>query len=215
MEALRAAFEKVNAQARDAVERGKPDSELSRTVQTAWESMFHQSLSAPALKGMVAHYRTVYRARKTRKAGRVPYGHQRGGMAAYNSAFDTAQGTTQPVYGSFPLEMGQTPQGQRGLDFVNRFFESSMARSCDSTGGAPAPGQRGGGMFDAFAMGHAPNSVPQNGVASLVSTIQGAPARDAPAAPEIPAWSMQSYTPQAFNSSQLTSISALAPVYNV
>lgn len=213
MEGLRAAFEKVNAQARDAVERGKTDSELSRTVQTAWENMFHQSLSAPALKGMVAHYRAVYRARKTRKAGRGL--RQHGGMAPYNSAIDTAQGITQPVYGSFPLEMGQTPQGMRGLDFVNRFFENSIQRGCDSTGGAPAPAQRGGGIFDAFAMGHALNSVPQNKLASLVSSVQGAPARDAPAAPEVRAWSMQTYTPQPFNSGQLTSISALAPVYNV
>ena len=203
VEGLRAAFAKVDSRARDIIARGKTDSELSRAIQAAWEANFHQSLSAPALKGMTMHYRAMYRNRKTRRV-------QRGGMAPLD--YTMGQGITQPVYGMFPTELGVLPRAASALD---RFFESSAARACDTTGGEPAPGmQKGGGIIDAVLMGHPPVSVPQNSFASAVGTAQGSMAlRDAPAAPTLHTWQMASFTPQPFNSGQLSSIATMSPVY--
>lgn len=205
MEGLRAAFDKVDAKARAAIESGKPDAAVSSAIDKAWADLFHHGLSPSALKGMTMHYRALYRSRRTRK------NKQRGGMAPLD--WTMGQGTTAPVYGTFPVEMGATARTVAALD-LDRYFENSVSRSCDGTGYAPPP-QTGGGILDAIFAPHAPTSAPPNVMQTGLNTLVGQPQHYASAAPEARAWSYTTPTPQAFNPAAISSISTLAPVYTV
>jgi hypothetical protein len=202
IEGLRASFDKINSRAKAAIESGRADSAVADVIDKSWSDMFHHGLSPAALKGLLLHYRALYRSRRTRK--------QRGGMAPLD--WTLGQGTTAPVYGTFPVEMGAAPQAVAALD-LDRHFENSISRSCDGTGIAP-PKQTGGGVIDAMVAGHTPMSVPINVLQQAAGTLMGAPPAPNPSgAPDVAAWNYQTYTPAPFNPSSLSSISTLGPVY--
>jgi hypothetical protein len=207
--ALHTAFEKLDERMRMQIGKGATDSELGSCLRSQWSTLFQSSLSPAAVRGMVMHYRALYRGgpRKTRKAGRS----QKGGMAPIG--YGLGQGITDPVYGRFPVDMGATPRVVASLD---RFYENPVSRACDSTGGhdAPVGPQVGGGLFDAMLAGHAPASVPRNIVEMGVSAVQGAPIRNPPADPVVPAWQLQTPPATIFNPSELSNVSGLAPIYN-
>jgi hypothetical protein len=203
VEGLRAAFDKVDARARSAIEAGKPDSAVADAIDKAWSELFHHGLSASALKGLTLHYRSVHRSRRTRKH------KQRGGMAPLD--WTMGQGTTMPVYGSFPVEIGSTARTVGALD-LDRYFENSISRSCDGTGYAP-PAQTGGGLLDAIFAGHAPTSAPPNVAQYAENNLTGQPHHYPPSAPEMRAWNYSNPTQAPFNPAGLSSISTLAPVY--
>ena len=235
VEGLHSAFEKIDDRVRSLIEKGRTESELGRCVEHAWQEFFHRGLSNPAVQGMVRHYQAVYRPtgskRVTRKAARAA---QKGGMAPLDYTMGPAssalgwqgQGTTDTVYGRFPVEMGATPSVVQSLD---RFYESPIGRHCDSTGGYAAPpqaggrrrrttrgkdkGQRGGGIFDAIFMPHAPTSVPRNVIESGLSAIQGRPNMNPAASPVTYAPSLTTVDPKPFNPTANTAMSSLAPVY--
>jgi hypothetical protein len=210
VEALQGSFSAIDAKVTRAIEKRSSDAELVGVIQTAWHAQFRRPLSLAATRGLIEHYRAVHTEggaskRRTRKAGR----RQRGGMAPL--AWTMGQGATVPVYGSFPVELGMSAQAVRALD-VGRFFESPISRACDSTGGAPAPSQKGGSLFDAFLMGHAPSSVPSNIVETTVRTAQGV----APTGPYDP---VRASIPTAvtsmkpFDTTQMSPVTSLAPVW--
>lgn len=203
VEGLRAAFDKVDAKARSAIEAGKPNGAVADAIDKTWENLFHHGLSAAALKGLTMHYRALYRMRQTRK------NKQRGGMAPMD--WTMGQGTTAPVYGSFPVEIGATARTVGALD-MGRYFENPISPACDNTGYAP-PKQTGGGIFDALFAPHALASVPANDVEKGLNNLVGAPHHYPSGAPEARAWNYTNFTPQAFNPSAISSISTLAPVY--
>lgn len=200
---LHSSFEKLDGKIRHAIQRGATESHLAATLRKEWSKLFHQPLSTAAVKGMASHYRTLYSGtRKTRK--------QRGGMAPMD--WTMGQGVTAAVYGRFPTEIASSPQVLKDLD-NSRFFESQVGRSCDSTGGAPAPGnQKGGGLFDAFMAGHVPASVPRNAVEVGVSAAQGAPYGNPPRAPEVATWSPASAELTPFSPSSVSQITSLASI---
>lgn len=215
VEGLHNTFEKIDGRVRCMIERGKPDSALACCVRKAWREFFHRDLSNPAVEGMIRHYRSVYSPKGKRGTRRA----QRGGMAPMD--YTMGQGITGAVYGRFPVEIGATPSVVSSLD---RFFESPIGRSCDSTGGYPAPpqkggrratrrAQKGGGIFDSLFQPHAPASVPRNVVETSLSTIQGAPIRNPPATPIAYEASLRTAPLQPFNPSSISSMSTLAPVY--
>jgi hypothetical protein len=208
VETLQASFEKIDTKARNLVRRGRTDRELGTCLRDAWSSQFHTLLSDTAVRGLISHYRAVEPAgkRKTRK--------QRGGMAPLD--YTMGQGISDFTYGRFPVEMGAQPSVVKSLD---RFYESPIGRSCDSTGGYTAPGQAaqaaqaGGGFLDSFLMPHAPTSVPQNFAQYGLTAIQGAPdLRPHPspvtAHPPLASVSFRPFDPQA-----ITQISKLTSVY--
>lgn len=219
VEALHATFEKMDGRLREVVESGVTDTELGHAVSRAWSSAFQQELSSPAVQGLVIHYRALYGAsragRRTRKQRRNLRG-QRGGMAPLD--WTMGQGTTATTFGRFPDDFSTSAQAVRSLD-LTRFYENSVSRSCDSTGGrdtlvAQAAGnQKGGGVFDSLMAGHAPASIPRNIVETTVSTLQGAPITNPPAAPEIPTWKPAVAVPAAFDSSAVSNLAGLSAVY--
>jgi hypothetical protein len=209
VEALQGSFSAIDAKVARAIEGRASDAELLAVIQTAWNAQFHRPLSLAASRGLVEHYRAVHteggaKKRRTRKAGRRG---QRGGMAPLD--WTMGQGATVPVYGSFPVEAGMSAQAVRALD-LGRFFESPISRACDSTGGAPAPSQKGGGVFDAIMMGHAPASVPHNAGEIVVSAVQGAPIGNPPSDPVRGALPLASQPLRPFDTTGLSG--ALAPV---
>jgi hypothetical protein len=208
VEGLHASFEKIDKRVRDMIDRGKSDSELSCCIRKAWNEQFHRALSAPAVTGMVSHYRAVYSApggkRKTRKAQKA----QRGGMAPLD--WTMGPGTTQAVYGSFPVEMGATPSVVKSLD---RFFEDPVSRSCDRTGGYAPPTQAGGGLLGSALMGHMPASVPHNFLETGVSALQGRTIANPAPSPVASHVAGSVYTPRAFDPSPISQITSLSPVY--
>jgi hypothetical protein len=212
VEGLQAAFEQIDTRVRGLIQQGKADSDLGKCVQKAWGDMFHDSLSGPALRGMVSHYRGVHGRGKTRKAGRG----QRGGMAPLD--YTMGQGTTASVYGRFPVEIS-SPQPLAALD-MTRFFESPIGRSCDATGGFPAPtqkggrrvGQHGGGFLDSLFVPHMPASVPRNVVEMSVSTIQGAPISNPPASPVAAHVPLMQSSPPIYGANAIQPISSIAPL---
>jgi hypothetical protein len=215
VESLHASFDRIDKKARAQIMKGATDSALASCIRHAWSEQFQSSLSGPALKGMVGHYRQLFgtKVRKTRKA-------QRGGMAPLD--WTMGQGVNAAVYGRFPVEMGTYPGAVKSLD---RFYESPISRSCDGTGGkaasqaggsvsntAPAS-QAGGGLLDVFGMGHAPASVPRNFVESTVSAGQGRAILNPPREPSVATWQTAAFTPQPFPVSGHT-ISTMAPIYS-
>jgi hypothetical protein len=149
---------------RRLMEHGKTDREAGCSLRKMWSDQFHHRLSEPAVRGMLEHYRATAR-RVTRKAGKK----QQGGMAPLD--FTMGPGISSQVYGRFPVEMSN-PETIRAFD-VDRFFESSVGRACDTTGGHAAPGQAGGGVWAALTTPHAPTSVPANVVQTGLAAIQG------------------------------------------
>jgi hypothetical protein len=175
VEGLHASFEKIDDKARAGINRGMTDSDLAACIGRTWTEQFHMDLSPAAVRGLVTHYRAIHRGtsgkRKTRKAS------QRGGMAPLS--YTMGPGVTDVVYGRFPV-----PESGAANYDLNRFYESSISRACDSTGGAPAPGITnpvpkpflyGGGVFDALGMGHPPQSVPPNVVQTTANALAGSP----------------------------------------
>jgi hypothetical protein len=206
VEGLHAAFEQMDNRVQGLIAQGKTDSDLAKCVQRAWADTFHHDLSAPAVRGMVSHYRGMHGRGKTRKAGRR--GLQKGGMAPLD--YMMGQGTTAPVYGRFPVEIS-APQPLATLD-MTRFFESPIGRSCDSTGGFPVPTQKGGGFFDALLMPHMPASVPRNVAEMSVSAVQGAPISNPPSSPVAARVALMEPQPHVYDAKALQPISSLAPV---
>lgn len=202
VEGLHASFERIDKKARAQISKGATDSALASCIRHAWDEQFHVPLSGPALKGMVGHYRRLFgsKVRKTRKA-------QRGGMAPMN--WDMGQGVSAAVYGKFPVELGTYDGAVKSLD---RFYESPIARSCDSTGGKAEPLQTGGGILDAFGMGHPPASAPRNGIEGTVSALQGRATLNPAREPSVSALQMSTYTPTPFSASAHT-ITSMTPIY--
>jgi hypothetical protein len=182
--------------------KGVSDKELQNTIRRGWSEQFHSSLSETAIKGLIHHYRSVYGSRKTRKRGQV------GGMAPLD--YTMGQGAGSMVYGRFPVEMGSSPQVVRALD---QFYESPVSRSCDTTGGAPAPNQKGGGFFDSLFMPTAPQSIPVNFMQTAVSAIQGAPVYNPSSNPIASSVTVIPADPKPFDASSLADLSNLQPVY--
>jgi hypothetical protein len=215
IEGLQASFEKVDSKARALIEQGRTDSELVAALKDMWSDQFSADLSHVAAVGLVKHYRSVHKAvRKTRKNQRRG---QKGGMAPMG--WTMGQGTTDFTYGRFPVEIGTSPQVMRALD---RFDESPISRACNSTGGAPAPGfgavsapyQGGGGLWDTVVtMGHPPTSVPQNILASTVSTLQGAPLLNPSMSPVSATVPVSPYEPRPFQPGELTTIRDMTGLY--
>ena len=215
VESLHASFDRIDKKARAQIMKGATDSALASCIRHAWSEQFQSPLSAPAVKGMVSHYRQLFgsKVRKTRKA-------QRGGMAPLD--WTMGQGVSAAVYGRFPVEMGTYDGAVKSLD---RFYESPIARSCDTTGGKAASQaggsasnltpakQAGGGLLDVFAMGKAPASIPHNFVESSVSACQGRAILNPPREPSVPTWQASSFTPQPFPV-PAHSISTMAPIYS-
>jgi hypothetical protein len=213
VEALHATFEKMDGRLRQVVESGATDTELRNAVSRAWSSAFQQELSGPAVQGLVIHYRALYggsrAGRRTRKARRLR--RQRGGMAPMD--WTMGQGTTATTFGRFPDDFSTSAQAIRSLD-MTRFYENSISRSCDSTGGRDTlAAQKGGGIFDALVAGHAPASIPRNMIETTVSTLQGAPIANPPPAPEVPTWKPAVAVPAAFDSSAVSNLAGLSAVY--
>lgn len=216
VEGLHTTFEKIDGRVRCMIERGKPDTALTCCIRKAWQEYFHRDLSNPAIQGMIRHYRSVYAPKGKKGTRRV----QHGGMAPMD--YTMGQGITGAVYGRFPVEMGATPSVVGSLD---RFFESPIGRSCDSTGGYAAPPQTGGkrrvtrrkqsggGVFDALFQPHAPASVPRNVVEMGVSAIQGASITNPARSPIAYTPSVRSVDVHSFNPVGISQMSSLAPVY--
>ena len=206
--ALHASFEKMDNKVRATIGRGVSDAELAACIRSQWSELFHGAMSPAAVRGMVMHYRALYGAgpRRTRKGRKG----QRGGMAPMG--WSLGQGTTDAVYGRFPVDMGATPRVVASLD---RFYESPVSRACDSTGGHDAPGQQtGGGLLDGILAGHGPASVPRNIVEQGVSAIQGAPIQNPPSDPTTHTWQLQNPPATVFDPKPISDLTGLAPIYN-
>jgi len=203
VEGLQASFEKIDRRMRCMIEKGKTDTQLGCCLKKAWRDMLHSDLSAPAARGLISHYRATHKpsGKQTRKV-------QRGGMAPLD--WTMGQGSTVPVYGRFPVETGAQPSVVASLD---RFYENPIGRSCDSTGGYPAPAQVGGGLLDTIFNGAPPMSVPVNVVQSTVSAVQGKPMFNPPASPISAVAPTSTYVPKPFEPTALSQITSLAPLY--
>jgi hypothetical protein len=212
VEALQSSFSTIDDKVARAIEGRASDAELVAAIQSAWHAQFHRPLSLAATRGLVEHYRAIHteggvKKRRTRRAGRRG---QRGGMAPI--AWTMGQGSTLPVFGAFPVEVGMSAAAVRSLD-VGRFFESPISRACDRTGGEDPPKQSGGGLLDAIGMGHAPASVPRNIVEIGVSAAQGHPIMNPPSDPVRGSIDMASSTIRPFDTTQIAPITSLAPVW--
>lgn len=209
VEGLHTSFNMIDDKVKALIAKGATDSALACCIQKAWTEQFHMDISAPAVKGMIMHYRAVHSGsgRKTRKALAADR-KQKGGMAPVD--YVMGQGTTDFVYGRFPVEIATTPQVISALD-NQRFFESNGSRACNTTGGHAA--QQGGGLFDSLGMGFAPASVPRNFIESGVGAVQGAPRGNPEPSPVSSTVAMASFAPRAFAADQVSSITNLKAVY--
>ena len=210
IEALHAAFEKLDRRVVDAIRAGATDAELGDLIARTWTALFQTSLSAPATRGLVEHYRSVHQGhnkgkRRTRRRNRK----QKGGMAPLD--WTLGQGSTAAVYGRFQVEMGVAPKALAALD-LGRFYESQVSRACDSTGGAPAPGQTGGGLLDVIGLGHAPASVPRNTFEMSVSALEGRTIANPPSDPVRASVPIQVPEPRPFDTSAVSSLSAAGQI---
>ena len=206
VEGLHASFEKLDSKARALVSQGATDTELSHGIHRAWSEQFHTELGPAAVRGLVTHYRAVLKGvakHKTRKARRS----QRGGMAPLSWTMGPGM---SGAYGRFPVEMGASPSA---LSTMDRFYESQVSRACDSTGGYPAPGQKGAGVFDGILNGFSPASVPRNAIEMTTSAIQGRAILNPPADPVSSRVPAAVFEPAPYNPQALTQITSLAPIY--
>ena len=231
MEGLHSAFQGIDNRMAKMIAAGRTDGELSACLRREWSSVFHRDLSAPAIKGMVSHYRAVHRVKSGKRLTRKA--KQSGGMAPLG--YMMGQGTTAQVYGQFPVAIYSDPTVIKSLD-MNRFFESPIGRSCDSTGGFDAPTQKGGGdsveelkasfeqqkqknsqggggVLDAIGMGHMPASVPRNAIEIGVSAVQGHPIANPASSPVASVVHVPQSTLTPYDATAINPISSLAPVY--
>jgi hypothetical protein len=208
VESLQSSFESIDKKIRGLIERGKTDSSVLEQLKRTWNEHFHMTLSPAALRGLMMHYRATSK-RTTRKG-------QRGGMAPLDHTM--GQGITGAVYGSFPVEMGQSAHAMRGFD-LTRFYEHPINRGCNPSGGFDAPRQMGGrrqtggGVIDSARMGHMPASVPRNGLETVVSAIQGNTIANPSASPVAASVATVSVAPQPFDTTQVSQITSLAPIF--
>jgi len=215
VEALHGAFEKMDRRVVGAIRSGISDRDLAQVIESSWSGIFQNELSAPAARGLVEHYRSVHGdgavkgKRRTQRRGRGR--KQQGGMAPLD--WTLGQGSTAAVYGRFPVEMGVAPKAVAALD-LGRFYESQVSRACDSTGGAPAPGQNGGGLLDVIGLGHAPASVPRNVIETGVSAVQGRTITNPPADPVRATIPIQNPEPRPFDTTAVSSLSAAGQIYS-
>jgi hypothetical protein len=212
VESLQSSFESIDKKIRNLIERGKTDSSVLEQLKRSWNEHFHMSLSPAALRGLMMHYRATSK-RTTRKQK----GGQRGGMAPLDASM--GQGITGAVYGRFPVEMGTSPQVMRAFD-LDRFYENPITRSCNTTGGFDAPRQTGGsqlqtggGVIDALGLGHMPSSIPHNRLETAVSALQGRTIADPIATPVASSVALASASPQPFDTTQVSQITSLAPIF--
>lgn len=216
VESLHASFKELDRRVRELLEKGCTDSEAGTCIQRVWGEQFGSPLTPTAVRGLVLHYRATFPVgRKTRKArkdsvqAQAGGSAQAGGMAPINWTMGQGVGTT--VYGSFPVEMGASASVVKNLD-LGRFYESPIGRSCDSTGGHAA--QTGGSLWSSLSMGHAPTSVPPNTIQTVANTLYGSPTTFSSASPIAASVSLASAAPVAFDSSAISKIGSLAPVYS-
>ncbi len=205
VESLQASFESIDKKIRTLIARGKTDASLLEQLKRAWNEQFHMSPSPAALRGLLQHYRATSSKRVTRKAEK-----QRGGMAPLD--YTMGQGSTDMVYGRFPVEIGTSSQVVRALD-MDRFFENPISRGCNSTGGFDAPKQTGGGVFDAAMMGHMPASVPRNVLETTVSATQGHTIANPSPSPVAAHVATVTPSVQPFDTTQISQFTSLAPVF--
>lgn len=200
VEGLHASFEKLDDKVRRAVATGATDSELAEVIRRTWSTLFHHGLNRPAVQALVSHYRSVHGSHKKTRKARKARKAQVGGAAPLG--YITGQGITAPVYGRFPVEMGASPAAIRTLD-LDRYFDNSIGSST----------QRGGGLLDSLGMGFSPASVPRNMIEASVSAVQGHTIQNPPADPVSRHAPMVIPHPRPFDTSQVSSVSSLAPVY--
>jgi len=209
VEGLHTSFNMIDSKVKALIAKGATDSDLAYCIKKAWNAQFHMDISEPAVKGMIMHYRAVHRAGSP-GSGRKTRRKQKGGMAPID--YTMGQGTTDFVYGRFPVEIATTPQVIKALD-NQRFFESNGSRACNTTGGHAAQGQNGGGLFDSIGMGFSPASVPRNFVETGVSTIQGAPIANPDPSPVSARVALTPFDPYPYAADRISSISQLKSVY--
>jgi hypothetical protein len=197
IEGLQASFEKIDAKARALIDQGRTDTELAAALVEAWSAHFGSDLSHTAATGLIKHYRSIHKSRKTRKSRR-----QTGGMAPMG--WTMGQGTTDFTYGRFPVEIGTSPSVVESLD---RYYRSPISPSCDL-----ATRQGGGGLWDtAVTFGHTPNSVPSNILQTTVNVVQGG--QPGPSASPVSATVPAHYELKPFNPGELTKITELPGLY--
>jgi hypothetical protein len=210
---------------------GRTDGELAACLRREWSSIFHRDLSAPAIKGMVSHYRAVHKVKTGKRQTRKAKQRQVGGMAPLG--YMMGQGTTAQVYGQFPVAIYSDPSVIKSLD-MNRFFESPIGRSCNATGGFDAPtqtgggesveavkalvekqqkNQQGGGVLDAIGMGHMPASVPRNFGEIGASALAGHPIANPASSPVASVVHIPQVTPTPYDATAINPMTSLAPIY--
>jgi hypothetical protein len=193
VDSLHASFDKMNRKIRALVERGATDADLAASIRHNWSVQFHNSLSAVALKGLVSHYRALYKSSKryTRK--------QRGGSAPI--AMQLGEGNTQFLHGRFPDPMSSQPI-LRDLDLGR-----SMVPGTDNTC------MKGGGVLDSVMQGHFLGGVPRPFLETAGSAMQGHMIANPPSDPMVHTWSMDAPGPKALDTTTMSSLSAYQPVY--
>lgn len=207
VDSLHASFERIDAKVRHMISKGCTNQALEQCIRRLWSQQFHQALSSPAMKGMITHYRSLY-GEKSRKQTRK----QVGGMAPVE--WTMGQGSTDMVYGRFPVFEGSSPKFVHDLGTVNRAFESSIGPACTAQAGGTRrrrKNQRGGGVGESVRMGHAMPSVPPNTLQKATGAFQASPVPGR-SDPTDPAWKMRVFNPQPFDAKALTSFE-LSPVY--
>jgi len=174
VDALQTVFSKIEDRMRTMISNGSSDKQIGHCLSKVWSDNFHRDLSAPAVRGMVVHYRAICGlpvgpqsdSKKRRKTRR----RQRGGMAPLD--YTMGQGISAPVYGRFPVDYSVTPSV---LNSMNRYFESPVGRSCNSVAGHDAPGQSGGSFGAAVGLAAPVLSAPPNSVQLAQNNIVGSP----------------------------------------
>ncbi len=224
VDSLHASFQRVDSKVKHMIEKGCTNHSLEECIRRLWSQQFHNSLSKPALAGMIMHYRALYTTKKTRKNS------QKGGMAPLE--YSGGQGA-DVVYGRFPVSEGGSSQFVHSLGGVEgqRTAESSIGSSCTKQQGGRSTrgkrGQRGGGIFDdigsaftgggvgrSIAMGHPFASVPSNSLQNTVNAVQGSPsARNGD--PTVPGWKAGEFNlrPYDANSAQTFELSQVYTGY--
>ena len=223
MEALHASFDKIDRKVHEMIGKGATDSEVAACIQKSWLELFHIPVSGAAVKALVIHYRAVHGSsskRVTRKSKRKGKG-QHGGMAPLD--YMMGQGITSQSFGRFPVEMGTTPNVLNGLD-LGRFYESTTARSCNTTGGHPAINQRGGAslwqmltepsnIMSSVYNGHAPSSVPVNSIQSAANVVMGGQPLGPNASPVAATVPLSVYTPKPYDPTNIMNMPGYQNIY--
>ena len=175
VEGLHASFEKIDTKVRTMIHSGKTDKALACCIRKAWSEQFHTGLSESAIKGMILQYRAVHQLKRgTRKhpKQRGMDRTQRGGM---DSLDRTQRGGMAPI-GMPIMGQGITSQPDPAIRFPTPISESPYKAFDLQHGGISgcAPkGQAGGSLFASLANGLIPNSVPQNSLGAIGTTLQG------------------------------------------